>query len=247
MPVECEHGTACHDGTLPSSAAAASAPEASKAWLLIEHPGPWPAEPTEAALPPKLHALVTAADALGIRVQLIRRPGRRSRWDPDQPVTLFAGWTAGDSPWLRRGISYGDSFSGSIGGSVGLDLEALAAGRPPLFGVPMNEPIFLVCTHARRNACCGRFGLPLAAGLSSLYPTQVWETSHVGGHKFAANLVLLPHGLYYGPVDAEGAVLAIEAYRSGGVALSRYRGRAGQAREEQAAEYERLSAGLTCS
>jgi len=33
----CEHGAECHDGTESS---AASAPEASRAWLLIEHPGP---------------------------------------------------------------------------------------------------------------------------------------------------------------------------------------------------------------
>ena len=56
----------------------ASAPEASRAWLLIEHPGPWPHEPTETALPAPLDAMVAAADALGIRVQMIRRPGRRT-------------------------------------------------------------------------------------------------------------------------------------------------------------------------
>jgi len=44
----CEHGAGSHDGTEPSMA---SAPEASRAWLLIEHHGPWPPEPTEAELP----------------------------------------------------------------------------------------------------------------------------------------------------------------------------------------------------
>src|SRR5260370_20106382 len=70
----CEHGTASHDGTEPSMA---SAPEASRAWLLIEHPGPWPHEPTEAVLPDPLGDLVSSAAGLGIRVQMIRRPGRR--------------------------------------------------------------------------------------------------------------------------------------------------------------------------
>jgi hypothetical protein len=216
---------------------AASAPEASKAWLLVSHPGPWPAEAVEAEMPAWLHALVTAADALGIRVQLIRRPGRRPRWSGGvESVTVFAGWTAGDSPWLRRGV-----VSAGPGGE--LDLDAVASGRQPVFGVPVTEPVYLVCTNARRNACCGRFGLPLAAALASRYPAHVWETTHVGGHKYAANLVLLPHGLYYGPVGTDAAVAAIEAYQSGGTVLAdRYRGRAGQPREEQQAEYARLVA-----
>jgi hypothetical protein len=44
----CEHGVESHDGTAPSMA---SAPAESRAWLLIEHPGPWPHEPTETAVP----------------------------------------------------------------------------------------------------------------------------------------------------------------------------------------------------
>ena len=70
----CEHGAECHDGTEPS---AASAPEASRAWLLIEHPGPWPHEAAEAAQPAPLAELVEAAEEFGLRVQMIRRPGRR--------------------------------------------------------------------------------------------------------------------------------------------------------------------------
>ena len=83
----CEHGAVCHDGTAPSMA---TAPEASRAWLLIEHQGPWPAEPTEAEQPGRLGELVCAAAGLGIRVQLIRRPGRRV---PLTARTVFAGWT----------------------------------------------------------------------------------------------------------------------------------------------------------
>ena len=58
MAGACEHGAECHDGTEPSLA---SAPEASRAWLLIEHPGPWPHEAADAALPAPLRALVSAA------------------------------------------------------------------------------------------------------------------------------------------------------------------------------------------
>jgi hypothetical protein len=173
----CEHGAECHSGAGPS---AASAPEASRAWLLIEHPGPWPHEATDAALPP----------ALG-----------------------------------------------------GRDLKELATGVAPSFGSWWPDPVYLVCTHGKRSVCCARFGGPLAQALAARHPGQVWETTHVGGHRFAANLVILPHGLYYGPVDRDAALAAIGAYRRGAVVASRYRGRAGQPREEQEAEYGRLLAG----
>jgi hypothetical protein len=213
----------------------ATAPEASRAWLLIEHPGPWPAEPTEAEQPGRLGSLVAAADALGIRVQLIRRPGRRTPLLADHPRTVFAGWTAGDAPWLRHGM-VAPGFAGIDG-----DLAALADGGHPAFGQPADEPVFLVCVHGRRDMCCARFGVPLAQALAARYPAEVWETTHVGGHKYAGNLVILPHGLYYGPVGAAQATATIEAYADGSVLADRYRGRAGQPRERQEKEYARLA------
>jgi hypothetical protein len=122
-----------------------------------------------------------------------------------------------------------------------LDLEKLAAGSAPGFGVEVSEPVFLVCTHAQRNACCARFGGPLAAALGVRYPGQVFQTTHVGGHRFAANLVILPHGLYYGPVSLDSAVGAIGAYQRGVIAPERYRGRAGQPKAVQEAEHELLA------
>ena len=229
MTAVCEHGAASHDGTEPSRA---SAPEASRAWLLIEHPGPWPHEPAEAQFPEPLRAVVSSAAGLGIRVQLIRRPGSRRTGNG-----VFAGWTAGSAPWLRRG-----EVSGGPGWPPGLDLERLSAGSPVSFGSPVREPVFLVCGHAQRNACCARFGGPLAVALAARHPGQVFQTTHVGGHRFAANLVILPHGLYYGPVGLEEATAAIGAYQRGAVAPGRYRGRAGQPRPVQQAEHELLSA-----
>jgi hypothetical protein len=237
----CEHGTACHDGTAPSMA---TAPEASRAWLLIEHQGPWPAEPTEAQQPGRLGKLALAAAGLGIRVQLIRRPGRRAPLGVDDPRTVFAGWTVGNRPWLRRGALL-PSFDGpdaDAGLDLGaLDLGALAEGREPAFGSVADEPVFLVCVHGRRDVCCARFGVPLAQALAERYPAQVWETTHVSGHRYAGNLVLLPHGLYYGPVGITQATASVEAYGRGSVLADRYRGRAGQPRETQEKEYARLT------
>ena len=230
MAAVCEHGAESHDGTEPSLA---SAPEASRAWLLIEHPGPWPHEGADAALPAPLRALVVSAVELGIRIQMIRRPGRRQVGDVRR---VFAGWTAGREPWLRLG-----SASATAPDLTERDLKELAAGTPPSFGSPAPEPVFLVCTHAKRSACCARFGVPLAQALAARHPEQIWETTHVGGHRFAANLVILPHGLYYGPVGLDAATAAISAYRRGAVAPGRYRGRAGQPKPTQEAEHALLT------
>jgi len=224
LAVECEHGAESHDGTEPS---VASAPEASRAWLLIEQPGPWPHEPADAELPGILRGVVFEAVALGIRVQLIRRPGSRGSGGG-----AFVGWTAGSGPWLRRADQ--DQLAD-------LDLEKLATGSAPGFGSVVSEPLFLVCTHTQRNACCARFGGPLARSLAARYPGQVFQSTHVGGHRFAANLVILPHGLYYGPVGVPEATTAIGAYQQGTVAPDRYRGRAGQPKSTQQAEHEVLT------
>jgi hypothetical protein len=89
--------------------------------------------------------------------------------------------------------------------------EGAATRVAPSFGEPAAEPLYLVCAHGRRDVCCARFGGPLARALSAAHPLQVWETTHVGGHRYAANLVILPHGLYYGPGPARRISIVIAA------------------------------------
>lgn len=209
----CEHGPACHDG---SGSSAGTAPDGWRAWLLLEHNGPWPPDPLDADLGHREREAVREAEALGIRVQLIRRPGRSRLARRGEEHVVFACWSGGAHPWLRRWTR--DSLAT-------LDLAALAAGTAPPLGTPVAGPQFLVCTHARRDLCCARFGLPLARDLARERPGQVWETTHVGGHRYAANLVILPDALYYGPVDTPSATAAITAYLRGQVSPDRYRGR----------------------
>jgi len=234
-PFRCEHGAACHDGTEP---AVGTAPETARSWLLIEHDGPWPEETADTPLPDALAELADRARKLGVRVQLIRRPGRRlaraaEPGEPAAPVAVFVGWTVGSSPWLRRGDST------AVDG-LSAQLDGLPDGKIPSFGAPDTAPLYLVCAHGRRDVCCARFGAPLARALASAHPAQVWETTHVGGHRYAANLVILPHGLYYGPVSEVSATAAIAAYQRGEIVPDRYRGRAGQSQGQQAAHYQRM-------
>jgi hypothetical protein len=221
----CGHCPGSHTGERPCLA---SATEQARSWLLVEHPGPWPERVEQLARPAPIAEAVRAARRAGVRPQLIRRAGRR-RATP--PVQVYAAFSRGAEVWIE-GRELADPAE-----LAALDLDALAAGRSPGLGERVSEPVFLVCAHGRRNACCARTGAPLARSLTARYGHRVWETTHVGGDRFAANLVCLPHGLCYGDLGEPEAVTAADAYLRGEVVLGRLRGRAGTSEPEQAAEH----------
>ncbi|GII92083.1 sucrase ferredoxin [Sinosporangium siamense] len=223
-PKGCTHIPALHTGDAPIFASATSA---TRSWLLIEHHGPWASHLPDCDLPEVVHLLIKRATRLGIRAQLIRRPGRRPRPRADG-VHVLVAHSAGEHPWLAEGI---------VAAPDDLDLDAVLRGVVPESCILVSEPVFLVCTHAKRNACCARIGLPIARGLAEIMPDVVWETSHVGGDRYAANVVCLPHGLYYGSMSQAAALAAAVAYRHGEVILDRFRGRAGIPEPSQAAEH----------
>jgi hypothetical protein len=109
---------------------------------------------------------------------------------------------------------------------------ALAVLREP----PADEETIdvLVCSHGRRDRCCGSLGTGLAMELlSDPRPlgqrVRVWRTSHTGGHRFAPTTVVLPQGTAWAFCDT--AMLATIVKRDGPVdgLLGRYRGCAGMA------------------
>ncbi|ADG88950.1 MAG: sucrase ferredoxin [Thermobispora bispora] len=219
----CDHPAACHTGEAP---VLASATVGARHWLLIEHPGPWAASLDRCRLPGAMRTLLDRAAALGIRGQLIRRPG--SRKAAPGPIHVFVASSRSEEPWVAEGFFENPND---------LDLDALGHGVVPESCILVDKPVFLVCTHGKRNACCARLGLPLARHLAASLPGEVWETTHVGGDRYAANLVCLPHGLYYGSMSQAAAIAAAHAYRRGEVVLDRFRGRAGIPEPLQAAEH----------
>ncbi|MDL4774752.1 MULTISPECIES: sucrase ferredoxin [Thermomonosporaceae] len=221
----CDHCPGSHTGERP---ALASATAKARGWLLLEHPGPWPERVEQLIGPGPMAETVRAALAEGVRPQLIRRTGRR-RAIP--PLQVYAGFSQGGNVWME-GRELADPAE-----LAGLDLAAVAAGRRPGFGEPVTEPVFLVCTHGRRNVCCARTGAPLARGLAERFGDLVWETTHVGGDRYAANMVCLPHGIYYGDLGLAAALDAAGGYLRGEVALAHLRGRAGVPEPAQAAEH----------
>jgi hypothetical protein len=76
----------------------------------------------------------------------------------------------------------------------------------------------------------------VAAALAASHPAQSWEVSHLGGDRFAANLLVLGDGLGYGRLDADTAPRVADAHLAGMITSEHFRGRAGFPMPVQAAE-----------
>jgi hypothetical protein len=87
----------------------------------------------------------------------------------------------------------------------------------------VTEPLYLVCTNGRHDPCCAEYGRPVARPSTELVGERVWECSHVGGDRFAGNLVCLPDGVFYGHLDPATALRAVAAHE-GAVLLEHWRG-----------------------
>lgn len=179
-------------------------------WVLLERPRPWPARAEDAAPP---HLVRQVSELGGARLGLIRRRGSRG----------------GGGALVVADTLTGQAATGSLGAD-GADLAALVRRLEPA------EPMLLVCTHTARDRCCGSLGSPVAAALAARYPNLTWETSHVGGHRLAANLVCLPHGYVFSRLTPATALEAAERYLRGRLLLEACRGRAGLDPAAQAAE-----------
>ena len=200
-------------------------------WLLVEVRGPWEPDVLDSpGLPPAARAALEGflSTVPHSRVLFVRQAARR------------------DLPGVCVFRADGREGSESI---VAWELAALE-GLPSLDlaggggAAPVDDPLLLVCTHGRRDACCARSGPGVVAALEQeVDPSWVWQSSHLGGHRFAANLVWLPHGIYLGRLD-EGEMPALgDAVRAGRIRLAHLRGRASYPPAAQAAAaalYERL-------
>lgn len=203
-----------------------TAPERAASWLLVEHPGPWPSGEHPADLPAAAIAVIDAATAAGVRPQLVRRVHARRAM---QAQVVVASCRPGDRWVETRELT-------DLRTLADLDVDALAAGRRPGFGQPSDQPAVLVCTHGRRDVCCARLGRPLAVLLDAELPGRVWETTHVGGDRFAPNVVCLPDGSYHGGVAVDDVPELAAALVRHEVLPGRLRGLAGLPAAVQAAD-----------
>ena len=215
----------------------ATAPHA-LGWVLVEQKGAWGAKAlTESGLDPEIgRELERRAKELGLKALLLKPPGR----DPSRGRSVFLVSSVPGSSFVEE-VELGDPAA-----LVDVDLAPLARGAPTGVGRIATTPLYLVCTNGRRDACCARLGRAVAKTLAAARPGRVWECSHLGGHRFAANVVCLPEGIVYGRVSADRAPEVARTHEQGQLVLDLLRGRSSLPPEAQAADaLLRARGGLT--
>ena len=190
-------------------------------WFLIEYRGLWARDALAGSGltdQVKEHLREQVRSVSHGRLLFVRRPDRRGR--PE--LLAFTATSRPGATTVTKTVleAYDDLRK--------LDL---------LGGKPAGHPLFLVCTHGKHDPCCARYGRPLYEALrDELEPDRVWQVSHIGGDRFAGNLVCLPEGLYYGRVDRETAGSVLDEHLARRIHMASYRGRSIYAFAVQAAE-----------
>ena len=105
-----------------------------------------------------------------------------------------------------------------------------------------------VCTHGAIDACCATYGYPMYKLLRHMadgapMPMRAWRCSHFGGHQFAATMLDMPEGRYWGHLRAQNLGTIIARKRPFSEVRKNYRGWAavpmglGQVAEAKAFEH----------
>ncbi|MDL2075670.1 sucrase ferredoxin [Streptomyces sp. GXMU-J15] len=209
-----------------------------KTWLLLEQPGPWGAKAlTSSHLDPALgRALEAAAKGTGVRIALIRRPGRHADRGTPAARQVYAAHTTPGNAWLH-GATVTDPSR-----LLDLDFAALGRGDHRVFDTVLQatphtgDPLALVCTNGKRDRCCALLGRPLAAELDASGVEGVWEVTHLGGHRFSPTLLVLPYGYAYGRAQAPAVKEVLLHAREGRIVVEGCRGNSAWERPGQTAE-----------
>lgn len=215
-------------------------------WVALEQPGPWGRLAfVQSRLDPVIgQAFEQRCARAGGRALLMRGIGDHQMRRGVSPATrcLFVsgGMTEG-RPFLLTGqiTDPGLVLDLPTDALASGDVAALQEALPALMLSPVA--VLLVCTNAKRDACCAVLGRPVALEAGAARPGRVWECSHTGGHRFSATGVLLPTGATLARLDTDLAVATIDAADDGllgGEVLNRrnFRGLSHHAPVAQAAD-----------
>lgn len=199
-------------------------------WLCLEQPGPWGRDGlVNSHLDPAIgRELTRRTEGTGVRVQLIRRPGRHADTEAAPIRQVLLAHTDPRWGWLRRGTTQDPSEL------LDLDFERIAEGEHRGWGHADPDPLLLVCTNGRRDRCCALLARPVLDELGR--DARVWETTHTGGHRFAPAGVLLPSGYTYGRLDGRTASRALGAAADQTMGITGCRGRSTWSAAGQAAD-----------
>lgn len=219
----------CSDASLARAETLYGTASNVRRWLLVEQPGRWgPDAISDSRLPAAIAAeLRHRAAAASVRIVLLRRGARISG---DKRRCFFLRADERDPYIAQLDLDKVDDL-------LDIDLSPLREGGEIGAARTRDEPLFLVCTHGRHDACCSIRGNQVSRIACAEPGMDAWECSHIGGDRFAANLVCFPHGLYYGRVGPDEVTRLMADFCNGTISLDHYRGRCCYPFPLQAAEY----------
>jgi len=217
--------TPCSDQSLARNDPMFGTAGAGMRWLMLELAGPWGHSAflqSPSVIDPQLgRSIVRRAEAAGMRIAAIRRPGRRSsepRWR----------WYVAHSQIGQEALYHGE---------VGDPSEYLDIVLDGSEGQPTSQPLVAVCAHGKHDQCCAVRGRGVASAIAAEYPELTWECSHLGGDRFAATMLVLPEGLCYGRADSTDPARLVQLYHEGRLDNALLRGRTSVLHAAQAAQY----------
>jgi hypothetical protein len=211
-------------------------------WILIEYRSAWAREVLGASLLSselKQHLRSQLAALPHARLLFVKKP--RGRLDTGSRV-FFGTSRPGAERLFELELEHLDDVLHVDAAAVLAGTSRAIAGTEAVTGPTAGteavaEPLYIVCTHGKRDRCCALYGRPLYDALQHETDSgRVWQSSHVGGDRFAGNAVVLPHGLYYGRVGPADAARVVAATTAGQIDLDAYRGRSAYSFAVQAGE-----------
>lgn len=206
-----------------------------RGWLLIEVHGAWG---RDAVHDSHLGAHLPEGWKADLQLRGIRpiciRPSLSNR--PEDTDTARVFFVQGARPGRAEGVVWTRTLPTLA--AVRHVTDDLRLGTEPAGWDRHDERVVLVCTNGKHDPCCATEGRPVVRHLrEGRWADQVWECSHIGGDRFAANLVVLPDSLYFGRMAPAEAEDLLDDHADGQVALAWYRGRSTLRFAEQAAEH----------
>lgn len=111
---------------------------------------------------------------------------------------------------------------------------------------PVERHLLLCCTHGKKDKCCAKYGYQTYKRLAQEVaahglPFEVWESSHLGGCRFAASIILLSPVRKYGRITPEQALPFLQAEARDYRFLPGYRGDSRLTPAQQCAQLAALS------
>lgn len=201
------------------------------AFVLLDYRAPWTGTAADDSVRDLLSAPAQRVirDSTGLRA-FATRPVRERRRTPTEP--LRAGRTGHDAFLLRLP----PDADGEVLGRVAAGVTGTAGETPSGASAPAQDIVIGVCTNAKRDRCCAVRGRPVAEALHSRFGACITEISHLGGHRFAATMLVLPTGYAYGVLAPDSAREIVRAALDGMVHPAHLRGRADLSPAAQAAD-----------